>query len=207
MQSSRQRILAYLLRHPGSSVDVLAQEVGLAPMTTRQHLIRMEAEGLVQTAREHRPTGRPAHVYSLTPKGDAEFPKAYDRLAGLLFAELLQGGDRPESACADALLARLAARAAAPHVKRLEGLRGWDRARAAAAILAEESGGMEVEEATACLELRDFNCIYRRVAETYGSVCQFHTALVSRLMGQPVELVESQCEGAVACCFRVQVLD
>ena len=179
-------------------------------MTIRQHLTRLEGEGLIGAETERQPTGRPAHVYRLTAKGDDLFPKAYDRLARLLLEAALEAdvagpapaGARTESAQA---MPRLARRAAAAHSERLEHLQGRARVEAALAILQEESGFVEVDETANGVDIRDYNCVYRQVAEANSAVCAFHTEYVSCLTGAPVELTTNQCQGADACCFRVSL--
>lgn len=210
LHTTRGRILAFLKRRPNAGIDALAQSLGLAPMTIRQHLAKMEGEGLVLAASERRPTGRPAHVYNLTPKGDEQFPKAYDRLAGLLLEEIaaLNPGDLAEGSPEERralLMRRLAERAAAEHLQRLERLGGRERLEAAAAIMREESGFVETRESDAGVEVWDYNCIYRRVVDRHNDLCTFHTEYASRLLGVPVELAACQCLGAEACCFRVRV--
>lgn len=210
MLTSRERILAHLKRSPGAGVDALTKALGLAPMTIRQHLARMDGEGLVEATSERRPTGRPAHVFHLTAKGDDQFPKAYDRLASLLIDELaeldpavLAGLSTPDRRAL--LLRRLAHRAAEPRLDRLQRLDGKERALAAAAILQEESGFIQTREISWGLDVRDYNCIYRRVAEEHHDICTFHVEYVSWLTGAEVELTESHCNGASACCFMVRL--
>ncbi len=208
VHSSRERILAHLKRRPGTDVEALAQSLNLAPMTIRQHLARMQGEGLLVAESERRPTGRPAHVYSLTPNGDDQFPKAYDRLAALLLQEVttLDAGDIAGLSQADKrtlVMRRMAERAAAPYLERLRRMDGRERALAAAEIMQEESGFVEVESSEDGLAVRDYNCIYGRVAQANDDLCTFHTAYAGRLMGAPVELTSCQFSGAEACCFRV----
>ena len=178
MHTTRGRILAFLKRRSNAGIDVLAQSLGLAPMTIRQHLAKMEGEGLVLVASERRPTGRPAHVYNLTPKGDEQFPKAYDRLAGLLLEEItaLNPADLAEGSGEERrglLMRRLAERAAAEHLQQLERLGGRERLEAATAIMREESGFVESRESDAGVEVWDYNCIYRRVADRHNESLHF----------------------------------
>lgn len=208
MHSTRERILAHLKREPAASVDVLSHALELAPMTIRQQLAKMTSDGLIEAESERRPTGRPAHVYSLTSKGDERFPKAYDRLAAILLEEItvLEPGDLEGLSPAGRramLFQRIAVRAAAPHRADLERLSGRERAEAATAILQSESGFTELEVTNAGVEIREYNCVYQRVAEGHNDVCAFHTEYVSQLVGTSVVLDGCQCEGANACRFVV----
>src|SRR3989337_1077020 len=84
LQSSKHEILAYLKRTGGSAVDGVAQALGLAPVTVRQHLTALQRDDLVESSAIRRPTGRPHYEYRLTRRGEDTFPRRYDRLAGML---------------------------------------------------------------------------------------------------------------------------
>ena len=208
MHSTRERILAHLKRRPGQGVDALAGVLGLAPMTIRQHLDKMRGDNLIEAQIQRRRIGRPANVYFLTALGEERFPRAYDRLAELLLEEMSsvapgraeREGDGEEGR--RELLRRIAHRAARPHLRKLEKLAPQQRWRATGDILREESGFTELEESGECYELREYNCVYQRVAESHNAVCTFHAEYVSELVGQVVELVSCKCSGADVCGFR-----
>ncbi len=56
-------------------------------MTARQHLTGLERDGLVQTEKVKRQTGRPHYLFSLTPKGEEMFPQRFDLFAQALLEE------------------------------------------------------------------------------------------------------------------------
>lgn len=205
MHSTRERILHHLKRHPGAGVESLAQTLGLAPMTIRQQLAKMAADGLVHATAERRPTGRPAHAYHLTAQGEDRFPKAYDRLANLLLDEVMavdgQAAWATPAGRAD-MFRRLARRAAGPHLADLERLDEGERAQATVTILRDESGFAELEHTSSGLEIREYNCVFQRLVEGHADVCLFHTEYIGNLLGRPVELDGCQCDGAIACRFR-----
>src|SRR5215210_2550328 len=88
--SSRQEILK-LLRHRGElTAEDLAREVGITSVAVRQHLHILEASGLIATATERRPIGRPRRVYSLTERADDLFPSSYHLLANIILEQLQQ---------------------------------------------------------------------------------------------------------------------
>ena len=198
------RILAVLKRSGSRSVDDLAAALQLAPMTVRQHLTALERDELVSVAEQRNGAGRPKHVFSLTERGDAAFPRRYDRFTALLL-DVLQDPDHSilvQSDCDDRtalVLDRVARREAAPYVNRLTLLDVPARARAAAAILHEIGGFAEAVETPAGVEIRDYNCVYRGVRPEESGPCAWHSRLVPRLMNLPIEEVVA---GDVAgrCC-------
>ncbi len=75
MTSSRDKILYILLTYPGSTINDLAEAVGINGISIRHHLTVMEAEDLVTATEERHGVGRPRLTYTLTEKGVEEFPQ------------------------------------------------------------------------------------------------------------------------------------
>lgn len=205
----RTRLLAALQRRPNASVQELVEALGLAPMTVRHHLTRLLADGLVETQPRAAVAGRPALGYQLTPAGDALFPKQYGQIARALLTELQEqehqisegpgpGGPQP------AVPERVAKRAADSHRPMLEQLQGRERVEAAAGILREESGAMELRWDGSAFELSECNCVYQVLLDANDdTVCRFHAAYVSELVGAPVAIVTCKRTGDDCCEFRL----
>lgn len=207
MQNSKTRILAVLKRTGARSVDDLASALRLAPMTVRQHLTALERDEMVSVAEQRNGAGRPRHLYSLTERGDAAFPRRYDRFASMLLAELqsLDAAPIPPD-CSDRMavvLERLARREAEPHRRRLSGLDLADRARETATVLHEIGGFAEAVESADGIEIRDYNCVYRGLRPAEAGPCAWHARLVPLLLDRPVEYPES-AEGARICSVLVR---
>ena len=204
LQTSKGRILTVLKRCGQRSVDDLATALQLAPMTVRQHLTALERDELVRVDEYRNGAGRPKHIYSLTERGDAAFPRRYDRFAALLLNELrelepealAQAGSDERMA---AVLDRLARREAAPHLTRLARLDLAARAEAAAAVLHEIGGFAEAVITEAGVEVRDYNCVYRGLRPEEAGSCAWHGRLVAHLMEMPVEELPPG-PGAGRCC-------
>jgi predicted ArsR family transcriptional regulator len=204
MQSSKARILAILKRCGARSVDDLASELRLAPMTVRQHLTALERDELVSVAERRNGAGRPRHLYSLTTLGDAAFPRRYDRFASMLLAELqdLDSAALVQSERTDRVmdvLDRMARREAQPHIERLTAMSTRSRARATAALLHEIGGFAEAIETPAGVEIRDYNCVYRGLRPQESGPCAWHSRLVPLLMQRPVHDLPSG-DDAGPCC-------
>ncbi len=80
MKSTREKIMRTLLAFPGSTINDLAEAVGINGISIRHHLISLEADDLVTSSEERHGVGRPHLVYSLTDKGIEQFPSSYLRL-------------------------------------------------------------------------------------------------------------------------------
>src|SRR5688572_12562584 len=88
MQTTKQQLLILLKRTGSVTVDEAAGALAVASMTARQHLTRLERDGLVRAEKVRRATGRPHFLYSLTSKGAEMFPRRYDVFAQALLGEV-----------------------------------------------------------------------------------------------------------------------
>ena len=209
MQSTKEQILAHLKRSGGSTVDGLAGMFGLARMTIRQHLATLERDGLVVSKEERRQRGRPHLLFSLSDRGQELFPKRYDRLADLalqevafLDAEDIAGLSPQEKK--KLLLSKMAERVYLQHEGRVQGKSLPERVAAVADILREEGGFAEWRAEDEEYEIIDYNCVYRRVADSHEDLCHWHLTLLSRLLGQDVKCDQFMSRGAESCRFVVR---
>jgi predicted ArsR family transcriptional regulator len=209
MQSTKSQILSLLKRSGGSTVEELASALGLARMTVRQHLATLERDDLVTAHEVRRATGRPHFVYSLSDKGEETFPKHYDRLADMIIDEvaLLESSEVEGLSPAEKkrlLFRKLARRVAEQYAARLEGKPLEERVSKVAEILESEGGFAEWRKVGGGYELLDYNCVYRKVAESHEEVCAWHRELIRLLVGGKVKAAELQTSGADACRFIVE---
>ena len=86
--STRSIILDSLKIRHKATVDDLAEDAGVSPMTVRHHLNSLQGEGLLETGSVRRKVGRPYHVYSLSAAGHELFPMRYVRLSNRLLDEV-----------------------------------------------------------------------------------------------------------------------
>jgi len=209
MQNSKFRILATLKRTGSRSVDDLAAALQLAPMTVRQHLTALERDALVSAVESRNGAGRPKHLYSLTERGDAAFPRRYDRFASLLLSELQELDPQTLAASTNgdrmgAVLDRLALREVEQHIGRLGEMEMLARAVATAAVLHEIGGFAEAIETAAGVEIRDYNCVYRGLRPEETGPCAWHGRLASLLLQQPVDILFDDAGTAQGCRILVR---
>lgn len=208
MQSTKEQILTFLKRTGGGTVDEIARGFGLARMTVRQHLAALERDGLVRSREERRRTGRPHLLFSLSDSGQEKFPKRYDRLADLALQEvaLLEAdeiaGLNPEEK-KRLLLRKMADRVFHQHEAKVRDKALTDRVAMVAEILREEGGFAEWAAEGAGFEIVDYNCVYRRVADSHRDVCDWHLQLLGKLLDRPVQCSEMMSQGADSCRFVV----
>lgn len=194
----RQAVLARLLERGPSTVEELARDTGVVPVTMRTHLAALVEQGLVEAEDERGRIGRPRRRYRLTPEARAGLP---NRAAGLL-TDLLDGLQTLAGARAvDQLLDLAAARYAARHAGECAGKDLEQRVQAATDLLTREGGLARWEKAGDRYLIRDFNCPYAAAASERESVCRYHAQVLSRLLGGPIALERSLARGDQHCLF------
>jgi predicted ArsR family transcriptional regulator len=208
MQSTKENILAYLKKSGGSTVEAVSAQFGLARMTVRQHLTGLERDGLVSSREEKGRTGRPHLLFSLSDGGEERFPKRYDRLADLALREVAFldadeiAGLAPEDK-KKLLLKKMAERVYLEHEAKVRDKSLKDRVSAVADILREEGGFADWKTDGMQYEIVDYNCIYRKVADSHNDLCDWHVSLLGRLLGKQVDCSQFIAQGADSCRFIV----
>ncbi len=197
--STRGQIVT-LLRRSGSTVDELAEAVGLTDNGVRAHLATLERDGIVRqrgTVSRGGGSGKPAHVYELTPEAEGLFTKGYvPVLRQLLDVMVEQLG--PEET--EALLRAVGRRIADERTVPTDGVH--ERLEAAVAVLNELGGLAELEESDGALTIRGYSCPLTAVVPGHPEVCRLAEALLVELAGVPVQEHCDRGENP-RCCFEV----
>ena len=198
----RKQLLRHLLRNkPGSTVDELAEVLGVTRTAVRQHLASLMQLGFVTQGGMRPSRGRPNQLFVLTDAGKEEFPRHYAWFAELLVetiaAEHGTAGLRTRlGRIASGVVAQLVQRAPRPEsaherVGRLSELMdelGYD------ASSAPDADGAPTIEAD--------NCVFHDLARKNPEVCQFDLALLAGYTGSKVELRDCMARGDHVCRFK-----
>src|ERR687884_425784 len=81
----RGEVLVALKKAQPLTAKELADRFGVTPNALRRHLKELEGDGLVRFSRQTHGVGGPRFAYALTDRGEALFPRAYERaLTGAL---------------------------------------------------------------------------------------------------------------------------
>lgn len=199
---TRGSILELLKRSGGMTVAELGRALGISSMAARQHLVVLEAEGLVQSELRRKGVGRPGAHYRLTEKGQEIFPRLYDAfLITMLKAELEVHG--PEGL--DRLLHWRTEFADREHGPALRRLPPRERAHALSR-LQEESGHMvEVHDAPGSVLVVEHNCPIARVSREFPQICRHEITMLQRLIDLPLVREACMAEGADVCRYRIDL--
>ena len=201
MHKSRAEILNILKRRDEATLEELAAELRLAPITVRSHVAVLQRDGLVAVKEVRGRVGRPHYVFTLTEQAHDLFPQSYDVLANRLLeaveaAEGLEGVAR--------LLARLAERWAAERAPQVA-TRSLAERVAAVTRLRDEEGAMARWEAfDGGYLLYQGNCPTYRVARRYPQVCRAELTYLTILLDAEVVRLECQLDGRGQCTYLIR---
>ena len=193
-------LLLALKKHQPLTARELAARFDVTPNAMRRHLETLEAAGVVRHQREVRGVGGPVHAFSLTPSGEALFPRAY---ASVLLDALAAQGRAGVATFFRQRWAELAADA----VPALAQLPLHERVQLVAELWTSLGYMAEAgtDPATGAPVLRKHNCAVRAVAERWPEVCATEQAFIAELVGEPVTRTAHILAGCNACEYRVAV--
>jgi predicted ArsR family transcriptional regulator len=200
MKSTREKILRTLLAFPGSTINDLAEAVGINGISIRHHLTALEAEDLVTSSEERHGVGRPRLIYSLTDKGIEKFPTSYLRLIQRIMGSLSEKMSPTELKL---LFEEIGAEIAEPYEIGLEGKSLDARIKLIKSALTNEGFIVEVKKYEDHYILTSLSCPYYRVGLDHPVVCTLDHTLISRLMGLPIEIDSCICEGFDHCTYII----
>jgi len=201
MKSTRDRILQTLLRQPGTTINELAEAVGINPISVRHHLTNLQAQGLVSTEEERHGVGRPRLVYFLTESGTERFPTRYLRLTSRLLDQLKESLPEP---LVSKLFLEIANNMAGDYAEQMKGLNMEERLELAKTLLAEEGFIVEWEKAGAQYKIHEITCPYLQIGQNHPEVCTLDQTLISRMLAVPAEKVQCILSGDAHCTYVVQ---
>lgn len=201
MKSTRDRILQTLLRSPRSTINELAEAVGINPISVRHHLTNLQMEGLVDAQEERHGVGRPRLVYVLTDEGMERFPTRYLRLTTRLLAQMKESMSGP---FVSKLFSQVAEDLASEYAEQVKGLSMEERLETVKELLAEEGFTVEWEKAEDGYRIHEITCPYYQIGQSHPEVCTVDQTLISKMLAVPASKVQCILEGSAYCTYLVK---
>ena len=202
MKSTRQKILRTLLAYPGSTINELAEAVGINGISVRHHLTALEADNLITSTEERHGVGRPRLVYSLTEEGVEEFPTNYLRLTQRILSAL---EDKLSSAELDALFEDIGAEIAEPYQKNLEKKSLEERINLIKSAMTDEGFIVEVEKNQESYVLTSLSCPYYQVGLDHPIICKLDQTVIGRLLGYEIKADSCMFQDSDRCTFKIPI--
>ena len=201
MNSTRDRILQTLLRQPRTTISMLAEAVGINPISVRHHLTNLQVEGLVNTEEERHGVGRPRLVYFLTEAGTERFPTRYLRLTTRLLDQLKSTMPEP---MVSKLFSQMASDMAEDYTDQMKGLSMEERLNLAKTLMTEEGFTVEWEKTGNQYQIHEITCPYLQIGKSHPEVCTVDQTLISKMLAVPAEKVQCILSGDAHCTYVVQ---
>ena len=200
MKSTREKILQALLRKPHSTVNDLAEVVGINPISVRHHLTNLQAGGLISAKEERHGVGRPRLIYALTEAGTEQFPPRYLRLTTRLLNQLKETLPNP---IVKELFTQVASNLAEEYVDQLKGLDIEERLELVKNLLAEEGFTVEWEKTGEGYYIHEISCPYYKIGQNHPEICSMDQTLISQMLAIPAEKIKCILNGDDRCTYIV----
>ncbi len=200
MKSTRDRIMHTLLNNPRSTINELAEAVGINSISVRHHLNSMLAEGLVNAEEERHGVGRPRLVYYLTDTGIERFPTRYYRFTNRL---LDQVKEVLPAETVERLFTTMARELAEEHAPDTEKLPLDARMAMLKNLLAQEGFAVEWEMDEGELRINEITCPYFHVGQAHPEVCSIDQTLISTVLAIPAKKIKCVLNGDHHCTYVI----
>lgn len=201
MKSTRDKILQTLLRKPKSTINDMAEAVGINPISVRHHLTNLQMEGLVEAQEERHGVGRPRLVYILTSEGMERFPTRYLRLTNRLIAQMKETLPAP---AVSQLFGQIAEDLVSEYANDVKGLSMEARLDFVKDLLAQEGFTVEWEKKDDSYQIHEISCPYYQIGIAHPEVCTVDQTLISKMLALPVNRVQCILNGAAHCTYVVE---
>jgi len=204
MKSTRDKILQTLLQKPRSTINTLAEAVGINPISVRHHLTNLQMEGLVEGQEERHGVGRPRLVYLLTTEGMERFPTRYMQLTTRLLSQMKDTMPEP---VVDKLFNQIAEDLASQYSKDMQGLSMEERLDFVKDMLAREGFTVEWEKKDGQYQIHEISCPYYQIGVAHPEVCTVDQTLISKMLALPANKVQCILDGGAHCTYVIQKAD
>jgi predicted ArsR family transcriptional regulator len=199
-QSTKGRIVDSLRRRGPQTAAELAIDQSLTPNAVRQHLARLERDGLVVEASERRGPTKPSLVFSLTADGRRLFPQRYSTLLNAVLEQIAQ---TQGPAQLSELFRGIGKRSARKYAPRFAGKNMDERMAELTEILREQGVDAKYEAKGDSFVLREHNCPFRDTATEHPEVCSVVHTLMEEVLPAKAEQRSSIAHGDDVCEFVV----
>ncbi|MDR3577161.1 MAG: winged helix-turn-helix transcriptional regulator [Anaerolineaceae bacterium] len=200
MKSTRDRILQTLLNHPRSTINELADAVGINAISVRHHLTSLHGDSLVAAEEERHGVGRPRLVYFLTEKGLERFPTRYLSLTNRLLDQLKESMPQPT---VNGLFIQMATNLAASYASKSQLLSMEEKLNLIKELLTQEGFSVEWEKQGDKYHIREITCPYYHIGQSHPEVCSVDQTVISTVLSLPAEKIECILRGDNHCTYVI----
>jgi DeoR family transcriptional regulator, suf operon transcriptional repressor len=200
MKSTRERILLTLVSQPRSTINELAEAVGINAISVRHHLTSLEAEGLCTAEEERHGVGRPRLVYFLTEKGLERFPTRYLRLTNRLLDQMKE--TLPQSTVTN-IFTQMADDLADVATQKARYLNTEEKLDLIKDLLGQEGFLIEWDKQGDFYHINEITCPYYHVGQSHPEVCSVDQTVISKVLSIPAEKIKCVLSGDAHCTYII----
>jgi len=200
--NTREKVMRTLLTRPRITINELAVNVGINPISVRHHISSLQAEGLVESEEERHGVGRPRRVYFLTENGVEKFPTRYVRLTVRLLEQLKES---MPPAMVNKLFSQMAKDLLMDHIPStdLAKLNMEERLNLMKDLLRKEGFSIEWERVGGEYLIHETSCPYYHVGQDHPEVCSVDQILISSVLSVPAAKTKCILNGDHSCTYVV----
>jgi len=201
--NTREKVLRTLLAKPRITINDLADNVGINPISVRHHISSLQVEGLVDSEEERHGVGRPRRVYFLTEAGVEKFPTRYVRLTGRLLSQLKE--TMPKH-LVGALFTQMAQGLASDYANNPELLKMSmeERLNLMQELLRQEGFIIDWERSGNEYHIKETSCPYYHIGQDHPEVCSVDQILISSMLALPAAKTRCILNGDNFCTYVVE---
>ena len=199
-RNTRDRVLQTLLVRDRCTIIELAEVVEINPISVRHHIVKLEAERLVDSEEERHGVGRPRRMYFLTEKGREQFPTHYIRFTMRLLEQLKE---QATPAFIRMLFTQMAEDMASDYRADVSDLSTEERLEIVRQLLSREGFSVEVEKMGDFYHIRESSCPYFHIGQDHPEVCSVDQTLISTLLDIPAQKIQCLLQGDNVCTYVI----
>ncbi len=207
-ERSRERMLFHLKTRGAQMAAAIAARLDMTPAGARQHLLKLETDGLVTSHDRQEGRGRPKKYWELSPRGHDRFPDRHSDLTLDLLHSVRDLFGEPGLQRLIAHREQASLSAYRTHIGEGGSLR---RRLAALAEIRSREGYMAgiIEEEPGRFLLVENHCPICAAATACQGLCRSELAIFRAVLGTDVhvERVEHIPAGARRCAYRVRLAE
>lgn len=193
----RQKILLFLKKSGGMTVDALSSDLKITPMGVRQHLAALERKNLIIHKTLRQGVGRPGFLYKLSENAEEFFPRQYGNFA----LDILTGIEHHDGRRKVDELLGWRKEKILNHKKQI--LNGdktiAEKISMMVEILEKEGYIADMEEDADRFIVRQYNCPISAVSKVYPEACKHELDLYRELFDTRVERTKCLSKGDNMC--------
>jgi len=202
MTVTREKVLKTLLTHPRSTINEIADAVGISPISVRHHITSLQVENLVVSDEERHGVGRPRQLFTLTEAGVEQFPTRYVKLTLRLLKRLKE--TMPEH-LVNNLFTQMAKELADDLAADIDtsNLTIEERMALILELLRQEGFSIEWEKVGNNFLIHEASCPYYFIGQDHPEICTVDQVLISTILNLPAEKTKCILNGDNVCTYAI----